>query len=146
MARELAAATASEDSAKRAIDVVRVEVESANRRVAEVDQALSLAGLKVGLEVAEPIAVEARAVMLSLASAKMRGQVVDRVLGGALAGMTQEMRSEYAPTFAPAIEAIRASFDVPRISDEAERAFESSVRRLLVALRTDAGATLESVQ
>jgi hypothetical protein len=140
----LADSQAQADAGERAASAVRNEIADANAKLAAADAGLALAAGYVALEELKPIADAARAAMETIADARMKGQALSRIID---ATEVSPMAPGFAPfraAYAAASDALRSAFDLPRVSEAAERAFGGQVHQLLAALRADAGAKLEA--
>jgi hypothetical protein len=143
--RELAQATAKADAAGRAVESMRAEVNAAGVKASAAERELNFAAAYVALEELQPVIDSAHAAMAALASARMKGDALVRLLGGVQleAGPTAPGFAEFTRTYAAAGESLKNAFYLPRADENAERAFMTKVTRLLLALRVDAAAKLE---
>lgn len=142
--RELADAQSKADAASRAIEGLRGETAACAANLAVVERRLNFATCEVALEELAPIADEARTSIARLTALRMKSQVLLRVLAGATADPDAPGYFEFSRAFAAATDSVTNAFALPLPNEPAEFAIIASANGFLAALRTDAGAKMES--
>jgi hypothetical protein len=144
--RELADAQAQADAASRAIAGMGHETTTANAKVAAAEAQVPLAAAVVVLEALGPIADEARAAVAKIADLRMKGHTLLNELLSVSSGadVAPAGRTDFMREYGAASTALTGAFDLPHLDPAAADAFRAKVLTMLVALRSDAGATLES--